>query len=56
VGNRKPLRFEQEDCGDNTTAGERYQEFLSIWKDADPDRSEVAAAKEFLVKQLIAKK
>jgi tetratricopeptide (TPR) repeat protein len=42
--------------GDNTTAGERYQEFLSIWKDADPDRPEVATAREFLVKQLIAKK
>jgi tetratricopeptide (TPR) repeat protein len=41
--------------GDNTIAKERYQEFLSIWKNADPDRPEVATAKEFLVKQLIAK-
>ena len=36
--------------GDNTTARERYQEFLSIWKNADPDRPEVATAKEFLAK------
>ena len=36
--------------GDNTTARERYQEFLSIWKNADPDRPEVATAKEFLTK------
>jgi tetratricopeptide (TPR) repeat protein len=42
--------------GDNTTAGERYQEFLGIWKDADPDRPEVATAKEFLAKKLIVKK
>jgi hypothetical protein len=42
--------------GDNTTARERYQEFLSIWKNADPDRPEVATAKEFLAKQLKAEK
>jgi tetratricopeptide (TPR) repeat protein len=42
--------------GDNTTAGERYQEFLSIWKDADPNGPEVATAKEFLAKKLIAEK
>jgi tetratricopeptide (TPR) repeat protein len=42
--------------GDNTTARERYQEFLSIWKDADPDRPEVATAKEFLAKKLIREK
>ncbi len=42
--------------GDNATARERYQEFLSIWKDADPDRPEVAVAKEFLAKKLIGEK
>jgi len=36
--------------GDNATARQRYQEFLQIWKDADPDRPEVATAKEFLAK------
>jgi tetratricopeptide (TPR) repeat protein len=41
--------------GDNATARERYREFLTIWKDADPDRPEVATAKEFLAKELIAK-
>lgn len=39
--------------GDNATASQRYQEFLSMWKDADPDRPEVATAKEFLAKKLI---
>jgi hypothetical protein len=42
--------------GDNATARERYREFLTIWKDADTDRPEVATAKEFLAKKLIAKK
>jgi tetratricopeptide (TPR) repeat protein len=42
--------------GDNATARERYQEFLSIWKDADPDRPEVTTAKEFLAKKLIGEK
>ena len=37
--------------GDNATAVERYQEFLKVWKDADPDRPEVARAKEFVAKQ-----
>jgi Tfp pilus assembly protein PilF len=36
--------------GDNTTATQRYQQFLKIWKNADPDRPEVAAAREFLAK------
>jgi hypothetical protein len=36
--------------GDNATARQRYQEFLQIWKDADPDRPEVATAKQFLAK------
>ena len=42
--------------GDNATARERYQEFLSMWKDADPERPEVSAAKEFLAKKLIGEK
>jgi tetratricopeptide (TPR) repeat protein len=37
--------------GDNATARQRYQEFLRIWKDADPDRPEIAAAKQFLAKE-----
>jgi tetratricopeptide (TPR) repeat protein len=41
--------------GDNATAREGYQEFLKMWKDADPDRPEVTAAKEFLAKKPIAK-
>ena len=45
-----------EALGDNATSRERYQEFLSIWKDADPDRPEVAIAKDFLAKKLIGEK
>ena len=36
--------------GDYATAAERYQEFLRIWKGADPGRPEVTSAKEFLSK------
>jgi len=42
--------------GDKAAARERYQEFLGIWKDADSDRPEVAAAKEFLAKKLNGEK
>jgi tetratricopeptide (TPR) repeat protein len=42
--------------GDNATARERYQAFLNIWKDADPDRPEVATAKEFLAKKFDGEK
>jgi hypothetical protein len=42
--------------GDNAAARERYQEFLGIWKDADSDRPEVAAAKKFLAKKLNGEK
>jgi tetratricopeptide (TPR) repeat protein len=35
-------------AGDNETATKRYQEFLAIWKTADPDRPELAEAREFL--------
>jgi hypothetical protein len=34
--------------GDKAMAQQRYQEFLVLWKNADPDRAEVTAAKEFL--------
>jgi len=34
--------------GDNETAGMRYREFLSLWKAADPDRLELAEARQFL--------
>jgi Tfp pilus assembly protein PilF len=34
--------------GDNETAERRYREFLAIWKAADPDRPELAEAREFL--------
>jgi hypothetical protein len=37
--------------GDNTTANEHYQEFLSMWKGADPNRPEVTTAKEFLARK-----
>lgn len=42
--------------GDNATAIERYREFLTVWKDADLDRPEVATAKEFLAKKGIPEK
>jgi tetratricopeptide (TPR) repeat protein len=34
--------------GDRETAGKRYEEFLTIWRAADPDRPELAEATEFL--------
>jgi len=37
-----------EAAGDNRTASQRYEEFLKVWKDADPNLPEVATAKEFL--------
>ncbi len=36
--------------GDKITAQQRYQQFLALWKNADTDRPEVTAAKEFLTK------
>jgi tetratricopeptide (TPR) repeat protein len=36
--------------GDDATARQRYQEFLSVWKNADRDRPELATAREFLAK------
>jgi hypothetical protein len=37
--------------GDNATARQRYQEFLEIWKNADPDRPELVIAKKFLAQE-----
>jgi tetratricopeptide (TPR) repeat protein len=37
--------------GDHATARKRYEEFLKIWKDADPDRPEVINAKKYLAKE-----
>jgi len=37
--------------GDKATAQQRYQQFLTLWKNADPDRPEVTIAKEFLAKE-----
>jgi tetratricopeptide (TPR) repeat protein len=34
--------------GDNEAAEKRYEEFLAIWRTADPDRPELAQAREFL--------
>jgi tetratricopeptide (TPR) repeat protein len=34
--------------GDTETATKRYEEFLAIWRTADPDRPELAKAREFL--------
>jgi len=34
--------------GDDVTAGKKYEEFLAIWKTADPDRPELAQARQFL--------
>jgi hypothetical protein len=42
--------------GDNATAVQRYREFLAIWKNADPDRPELATAKEFLTKNATREK
>ncbi|MFY9552808.1 MAG: hypothetical protein WAU32_16805 [Thermoanaerobaculia bacterium] len=36
--------------GDQGMAQQRYKEFLALWKNADRDRPEIAAAKEFLAK------
>ena len=34
--------------GDDKTATTRYKEFLSVWKSADPNRPELAEARQFL--------
>jgi tetratricopeptide (TPR) repeat protein len=36
--------------GDNDTAKKRYGEFLTIWRTADPDRTELTEAREFINK------
>lgn len=42
--------------GDEVTAKRRYQEFLTIWKNADPNRPELATAKKFLAQGPIRSK
>jgi hypothetical protein len=34
--------------GDDETARNRYEEFVAVWKTADPDRPELATARQFL--------
>jgi predicted Zn-dependent protease len=34
--------------GDDGTAKKRYEEFLTVWKTADPDLPELVSAKQFL--------
>jgi tetratricopeptide (TPR) repeat protein len=34
--------------GDSVTAKRRYEEFLTIWRTADPDRPELAKARDFV--------
>jgi Tfp pilus assembly protein PilF len=34
--------------GDRQTAAKQYENFLQLWKRADPDRPEVVSAKRFL--------
>ena len=36
--------------GDKATAKRRYEEFLALWKNADPDRPELIIAKEYMAK------
>jgi len=37
--------------GNSETGKRRYEEFLTIWRNADPDRPELAKAREFLQKR-----
>lgn len=37
--------------GDKSTARQRYREFETLWKNADPDRSELVQAKTYLATQ-----
>jgi hypothetical protein len=50
------LRAPPKAMGDNATAIERYREFLTIWKNADPDLPEVSIAKAFLTTNAIREK
>ena len=34
--------------GENEAAEKRYREFLEVWRTADPDRPELAKAREFI--------
>ena len=54
AGHRKPptesLERHREAPQGSATVQQRYREFLALWRNPDPDRSEVAIAKEFLAK------
>jgi tetratricopeptide (TPR) repeat protein len=43
-----------QELGDHATAVRYYGEFLRIWRNADPDRPEIAAAKKFLEEERAA--
>ncbi|MCI0663289.1 MAG: hypothetical protein L0220_19665 [Acidobacteria bacterium] len=45
------LASSAEALGDKQTAIKRYTEFLELWKQADQDRPEIAAARRFLSKE-----
>ena len=38
----------EQAAGDQEAARQQYQEFLAIWKSADPDRPERLTARKFL--------
>ena len=42
--------------GDEATAHQRYQQFLTLWTNADPDRPEVTIAREYLARKPAAAK
>ena len=42
------LALAAQALGDTETAGKRFEQFLEIWKTADPDRPELAKARAFL--------
>jgi hypothetical protein len=41
--------------GDRETAQTRYNEFLTVWKNANPDRPEIVAVKKFLEARLMVR-
>lgn len=41
----------EQATGDQQAARRDYEQFLALWKNADPDRPELAVARTFLVKQ-----
>jgi hypothetical protein len=45
------LFWDAPSTGDKATAHQRYEQFLTLWKNADPGRPEVTTAKEFLAQR-----